>query len=125
MQVGETIPHFRGVFMRDGLPPFVKSTECGVVNLDSESGAGSHWVCYYIRPGAEGDSPVAIYFDSFGLDPPKEVVSYLVRGGVTEIKTQTFRLQGADDVVCGHLCLHVLRELAKSKKFEDIILDLV
>jgi len=64
-------------------------------------------------------------FRQFWARSPKEVVSYLVRGGVTEIKTQTFQLQGADDVVCGHLCLHVLRELAKSKKFEDIILDLV
>ena len=72
-----------------------------------------------------GGSPAAIYFDIFGLDPPKEIVSYLVRGGVTKIKTQTFQLQGADDVVYGHLCLHVLRELADVIKFEDIILDLV
>ena len=114
MQVGGTIPHSRGVFMRDGLPSFVKTPECGVANLDSESGAGSHWVCYHTRPNAS--ERTAVYFDSFGLDPPKEVVSYLARAGVTGIKTQTFRLQGADDVVCGHLCLHVLRELTDGKK---------
>ena len=67
----------------------------------------------------------AIYFNSFGLDPQKKVVSYLARGGVTGIKTQTFQLRGADDVVCGHLCLHVLRELTDGKKFEYIILALV
>ena len=94
------------------------------MNLDSKSGTGSHWVCYYTKPGV--NKRTAIYCDSFGLDPPpEEVVSYLARGGVTDIKTQTFQLQGADDVVCGHLCLHVLRELADGKKFEYIILTLV
>lgn len=66
------------------------------------------------------DGPISTYFDSYGLDPPLEIVRYLGCSG----RIQTFQLQGPDDVICGHLCLHVLRELAAGEKFEDIVLRL-
>ncbi|RZF36184.1 hypothetical protein LSTR_LSTR012808 [Laodelphax striatellus] len=55
------LKHFRGVFMRDALPasgPLKR--ECGIINLDTSNGAGTHWVCYVKKDGA------AIYFDGFG-----------------------------------------------------------
>ena len=67
-----TLPHFRGVFMRNSLPKKPHKRECGVINLDDESGPGTHWVAYNKR-----DKNV-IYFDSFGnLQPPLEVIKYL------------------------------------------------
>ena len=33
---------FRGVFLRDTLPTKTKLNECGVLNLDSSSGDGTH-----------------------------------------------------------------------------------
>ena len=108
------IPHFRGVFMRDGLPPTIMRQECGVVNLDSSSGGGTHWVAYH------RDRQAAVYFDSYGLDPPLEIARYLG----CPVRTQTFQLQAPDDVICGHLCLNVLRDLAAGGKFEDIVLRL-
>jgi len=100
--------------MRDSLPAEVHDKECGVVNLDSNNGDGTHWVAYKI------DRDQAVYFDSFGLDPLQELVRYLS----CPIRTQTFQLQGPNDVICGHLCLLVLKELAAGQKFEDIILKL-
>ena len=35
---------FRGVFLRDTLPKKPKLNECGILNLDSSSGDGTHWV---------------------------------------------------------------------------------
>ena len=35
---------FRGVFWRDTLPQKTKLNECGILNLDSSSGDGRHWV---------------------------------------------------------------------------------
>ena len=32
--------------MRDLLPKNVDKFECGIVNLDSYKGSGTHWVCY-------------------------------------------------------------------------------
>ena len=111
----KSIPNFRGVFMRDGLPSKIRQKECGVVNLDSRSGSGTHWVAYW------KDGPKAVYFDSYGVDPPIEVADYLN----CDLRTQTFQLQGPNEVICGHLCLHVIRQLSAGKRFEDIILSIV
>lgn len=113
-RAARSIPHFRGVFMRDGLPQSTWSKECGVVNLDSREGPGTHWVAYH------KEGPSAVYFDSYGLDPPQELSQYLN----STMRMQTFQLQGPNDVICGHLCLHVLHELAAGRKFEDAILHL-
>ena len=41
------IRNFRGIFMRDTLPlQGIKEREVGIINLDSSSGKGTHWVCY-------------------------------------------------------------------------------
>jgi hypothetical protein len=105
------VPHFRGVFMRNTLPPKIHNKECGVINLDSSEGDGTHWVAYY----KSGEN--RIYFDSFGLDPPNEVKKYLS----LPLLTQTYQLQKTDDVTCGHLCVFVLKELTSGKQFNDII----
>jgi len=112
-------PHFRGVFMRDSLPGMIWQKECGIVNLDSSSGDGTHWIAYW------KDGPTAVYFDSYGLDPPLEMESYLAPNASDIIGMQTFQLQGPDDVICGHLCLLVLKKLTEGQEFKDIILSLV
>ena len=35
---------FREVFLKDTLPTKKKLNECGILNLDSSSGDGTHWV---------------------------------------------------------------------------------
>ena len=67
------IPHFRGVYMKDTLPTRPpQKTECGIVNMNKMSQAGSHWVCYAKFPHS-----VSIYFDSFGQNVLEEVKRYL------------------------------------------------
>ena len=109
------MPHFRGVFMRNSIPNEIKYKECGVVNLDSTEGNGTHWVAYY-KNGKE-----CIYFDSFGLDAPIELQQYLGN----PYRYQTFQLQDAEDSICGHLCLYVLHELCNGNIFKNIILQLI
>ena len=111
-----SIRNFRGVFMRDELPEKLHNVECGIVNLDESDNAGTHWVAYYVGNHAR------CYFDSFGLDPPIELTRYL---GRKPILVQTFQLQGYDDFICGHLCLHVLIELDNNQDFKDVVLALV
>ena len=41
------IPHFRGVFMKDTLPSAPHVNETGIVNFNTSSEPGSHWVAYY------------------------------------------------------------------------------
>ena len=68
------IPHLRGVFMRDTLPRQPYSVEGGIVNLNTSSQYGSHWVCYY------RNKTNRIYFDSFGQINPMEIQRYLKTG---------------------------------------------
>ena len=37
---------FGGVFLRDTLPKKAKLNECGILNLDSSSDDGTHWVMW-------------------------------------------------------------------------------
>ena len=40
---------FRGVFLRDTLPRKAKLNECGILNLESSTGAGTLWVMWLKR----------------------------------------------------------------------------
>ena len=72
--------------------------ECGIVNLDSIQGPGTHWVCY-----RNLDNSVE-YFDPFGLIMPHEVYHYLTSSGKRLIYFQD-ELQNRDSVLCGYWCL--------------------
>ena len=40
------IKHFRSIYSRERLPDQIRKKECGIINLDSIEGEGTHWVCY-------------------------------------------------------------------------------
>ena len=94
------IPHFIGVFTRDRLSARPKLIESAIVNLDSESGTGTHWVAYK-KIGKQVD-----YYDSFGnLQPPLEVQKYF---SGCDINFNYNRDQNYNTTNCGHLCLKFL-----------------
>lgn len=100
MKFGSKIKDFRGVFMRDSLPKKPWKNEAAIVNLDSSSGPGTHWVCYR-KKGLD-----VFYFDSFGdLKPPIELRRYLKN---CRIKYNFERRQNFNEIICGHLCLEFL-----------------
>lgn len=88
--------------MRTSLPNKPWNHECGVVNMDDESGPGTHWVAY------KKVGKIVIYFDSFGnLSPPKELVNYF-RG--CQLYFNHNRLQSYNTSNCGQLCVKFLYE---------------
>lgn len=108
------IPYFRGVFMRNGLPTKPRGRECGILNLDDVSGRGTHWVCWY------KNNEVNYYFDSFGVQPPNELIKYLA----SPLLYNTEKIQSDDQVICGHLCLYVLRRLSRGENFQRVLNNL-
>ena len=104
------IPSFRGVFLLDTLPKKPNKKECGIVNFDKSGGPGTHWVAWYKNCKAK------IYFDSYGIRPPLDVIRYLGK----LIHYNTDQLQPAGEVFCGHLCLYVLKELSMRHEFQNI-----
>ena len=105
------IPYFRGVFLLDILPKKLSKKECGIVNFDKSGGPGTHWVAWY-KNGKN-----KIYFDSYGVQPPIEVINYLGK----PIRYNTDQVQPVGQVFCGHLCLYVLKELSMGYKFQNIL----
>ena len=59
------------VVLRDTLPKKANSNECGILNLDSSSGDGTHWLMWFKHDKNK------FYFDSFGVQPPSELIAYL------------------------------------------------
>ena len=66
------IKNVTGIFSRDTLPNQINEPEVGIVNLDTQIGPGTHWVCY-----RNVDKHICEYFDSFGLLMPTEIQKYL------------------------------------------------
>jgi len=109
------IKNFRGVFLRDELPKVPREKEGGILNLDDSTGGGTHWVAWIKHANEK------IYFDSYGLPPPTEVLKYLHR----PVYYNTERIQPANEVFCGHLCLYVLKKTSGTThlhySFQDVI----
>ena len=102
------IPSFRGVFLLDTLPKKPNKKECGIVNFDKIGGPGTHCVTWY------KNGKTKIYFSSYGVRPPLEVIRYLGK----PIHYNTDQLQPVGQVFCGHLCLYVLKELSMAHEFQ-------
>jgi hypothetical protein len=95
-----------GVFSKDQLP---KSKSVGgyILNLqDNEDGGGTHWVGFTVS----SKGPV-LYFDSFGLSPPKEVKTFVKN----KVAYNTRHLQDMKSNACGYWVLAFLK-----KNFSDI-----
>ena len=117
------IKNFRGVFLRDQLPKkprrnersprgLNEQSECGIMNLDDSSGDGTHYVAWYKQ-----NNNNIYYFDGYGIQPAIEMINYLQK----PIYYNTERIQPDDTVVCGHLCVFVLKKLDEGYNFQSII----
>ena len=88
-----------------------KINECGILNLDSSSGNGTHWIMWFKR-GKDN-----FCFDSFVVQPPSELIAYL--------KSPTFynseRVQQNGEVFCGYLCLFSLKQLSLGNNLQTVI----
>ena len=88
-------PRFNGAYSRDNLPKLKDGAY--VINLDEYSHIGTHWLALYVRNND------ITYFDSFGVEHiPKEIKTFI---GNKNIKTNIFRIQAYDSIMCGYFCI--------------------
>ena len=101
------------ILMNDELDENLEN-KCIIVNIQNSDKNGNHWCCIYNKK---------YYFDSFGINPTKEVERFLDENYVyNSLQVQPFNTN-----ICGVLCLYVLYNLFKTsfnKDFEDIILEI-
>ena len=118
-----SIPHFRGVMMRDELPNIPLKRETGILNLNTHDQSGSHWICWYKH---NNDRYV---FDSFGETPPIELIRYLktpleYQNALPVIHRSAVTVQHYNSNECGSLCLYMLKQLTNGKTFPKILTEL-
>ena len=108
-------PKFNGVYSRDNLPK-TKFNEklkdvAYVINLDEYSDIGTHWIALYVKNNN------VTYFDSFGVEHiPKEIKAFI---GNKNIKTNIFRIQAYDSVMCGYFCIGFIDFMFAGKTLTD------
>ena len=96
-------PRFNGVYSRDNLTEIKDGAY--VINLDEYSNIGTHWVALYVGGASPKDiqNNNVTYFDSFGVEYiPKEIKTFI---NDKNIKTNIFRTQASDSIMCGYFCI--------------------
>ena len=105
----ENKPRFNGVYSRDNLPKIKDGAY--VINLDEYSDIGTHWVALYVQNNN------VTYFDSFGVEHiPKEIRTFISN---KNIKTNIFRIQAYDSIMCGYFCIGFIDFMLTGKTLTD------
>ena len=101
-------PRFNGIYSRDNLQK-IKVGEY-IINLDEYSDIGTRWVASYVQNNVT-------YFDSFREEHiPKEFRTFI---GNKNIKTNIFRIQTYDSIVCGYFCIGFIDFMLAGKTLTD------
>ena len=99
-------PRFNGVYLRNNLPNKIKKGAYAI-NLDEYENTGTHWVALFVKPQH------TIYFDSFSIEHiPKEINKFI---GNNDIKSNIFRIQAYDSIMCGCFCIEFINYMLKGK----------
>ena len=102
-------PRFNGVYSRNNLPKTIKKVAY-VINLDEYENTGTHWVSLFVKP------KYTVYFDSFGVEQiPKEINKFIHNA----IKSNTFRIQAYNSIMCRYFCIEFINYMLKSKTLLD------
>ena len=111
-------PRVNGIYSRSNVPNEIKKGTY-VINLDEYENTGTHWVSLFVKTN-EG-----IYFDSFGIEHiPKKInkfirskeLSHAVRN---EIKSNIFRIQAHNSIMCGYFRVEFINYMLKGKTLLD------
>lgn len=78
-----------------------------ICNLDDNTGPGTHWVTFLIS------DKHAVYFDPFGLSPPKEVVTFISKKRL--ILYNSDQIQHIQSEACGYYNLDFIQWFSKYK----------
>ena len=105
----ENEPRFNGVYSRNHLSNKIKKGAY-IINLDEYENTGTHWVSLFVKP------KYTVFFDSFGIEHiPKEINKFINN----DIKSNTFRIQAYDLIMCGYFCIEFINYMLKGKTLLD------
>ena len=89
--------------------------DCGILNLDTSSGDGTHWVMRLKKCKNK------LYFGSYEVQPPSKLIAYLR----SPIFYNSERVEQNGEVFFGHLCLFALEQLSLGNNLQAAITFLI
>ena len=107
---------FNGVYSRHNLPKIKDGTYA--ISLDEYSNIRAHWVALYVGGASLKDiNNNVTYFDSFGVEHiPKEIKAFINN---KNIKTNIFRIQAYDSIMCGYFCIGFINFMLKGNTLTE------
>ena len=100
-------PDFNAIYSRDSLSRI--KDEAYIIDLDEYFDIGTHWIALYVQNND------VTHFDSFGAEHiPKEIRTFI---GNKNIKTNIFRIQAYDSIMCGYFCIGFIDFMLAGKTF--------
>ena len=110
IQKYENGPRFNGVFSRNNLPKKIKDGAY-IINLDEYVDVGTHWIVLFYKKNE------IVSFDSFGVEYIPEEIKEFIRN--KNIKTNIFRVQENNSIMCGYFCIGFIDFMLAGKKLTD------
>jgi hypothetical protein len=108
-------PHYGGCISKDQIPHTI-ADRFYVVNMANHDHPGTHWTLFFNCLPTE-----VIYFDSYGVQPPRQIADAMRRSGK---KTKSFNcvdFQQLDSSECGWWCIYVALQLLRGFSFDSIV----
>ena len=106
-------PRFNGVYSRNNLPKTIKKGAY-VINLDEYENTGTHRVSLFVKTKymtEPSSSESTVYFDSFGVEHISKEINKFI--GNSDIKSNIFRIQACDSIMCGYFCIEFINYMLK------------
>ena len=109
MKCYENESRFKGAYSRDNLSKI--NDGAYIINLDEYSDIATHWVALWVN------NINVTYFDSFVVEHiPKEIIKFIEN---RNNKTNIFRIQAYDSIMCGYFCIGFIDFMFKGKSLTD------
>ena len=106
MKYYENESRFNGVYSRDNLSKIKDGAY--IINVDEYSDIGTQCVALWVSNNN------VTYFDSFGVEHiPKEIIKFIKN---RNIKTNIFRIQAYDSIMCGYFCIGFIDFMFQGKR---------
>ena len=118
---------FNGVYSRNNLPKKIKKGAY-IIHLDEYENTGMRWVSLFVKPKYTTElssSECTVYFDSFDVEHIPKEINKFINNDTTKssslecIKSDIFRIQGYDSIICRYFCIEFINYMFKGKALLD------
>ena len=86
-----------------------------IINLDEHADVGTNWIALFCKKNE------IVYFGSFGVEYiPEEIKDFIKELPENKnIKTNIFRIQEDNSIMCGYFCIEFIDFMLAGKKLTD------